>query len=187
MGKLTEIGLAIIFTFALIGIFVTGIQSQDAELAAKPFVQRVQYDNSTASLITSNGTVINISNQSSVSNFQTISDNMREQIASAQRTFSNDDPNPVFNIASKLAAAFGLLTALTMNVLYLVLALISEGINLVFGIGSNLRTCTGIETTACLPAPWSFIGDVLIPVILTALLFYMVMLLVRAYKIGDTI
>jgi len=187
MGKLTEIGLAIIFTFALVGIFVTGIESQDADMAARPFVQRAQYDNSTASLITTNGTVINVSSQSTVSNFQTIADNMREQIASAQRTFNNNDPNPVFNIASKLAAAFGLLTALTMNVLYLVLAVISEGVNLVFGIGSNLRTCTTTSTTACLPAPWGFIGDALVPLALTALLFYLVMLLLRAYKIGDTI
>lgn len=80
-------------------------------------------------------------NQNSVSNMQSISENMFQSIAAAQRNLEKTG-----DIGAQILGAFGLVAALTVGLFSLLIAVPLDGLNFIFGVASNI---TALE------APWS--------------------------------
>lgn len=171
MGSLTNFALAIIFTAVITGLFMSGIEAQSQDENKTTFTIYTQKYSTTDSMLTA-GNVSYQNQNNTIQNFNTIVTNMEKKISEVTYGFTTGDPVTI------LASAFGLVQAFLVGVLMFVLAVLIEGLNLVYGVGTSLTN---------LPEPWRLIGVTFVGLGGIAMLTYVVFSLVRAHKVGDTI
>ena len=164
MGKILQTSLALMFTFMLAGLFMFGIESQSTDPNETPFVRYPPTHNQTPEYLTE-GNVTYQDTDDLNDNFQRIAANMEAEIAKAQKGLSG-------SVVDVLASAFGLITSLTMNALFLLLAVIIQGVNMIGGITMNLMY---------LPAPWNILAGFMAFAV-ALLIVYLVFRIVNAYK-----
>lgn len=171
MGKLTNTAIGVILATFIVGLLSFSFFTASTDANRREFVTYNQTDTDTSQLLANNNITYHDTNHTN-DNFRNIANTMRLQISNAQTQFNNNG-----NIIDKLAAAFGLLTALILSVFILFLAVIGQAINFFFGVASNLDY---------LPDEYKLLASLTV-LILSAGLVYLVFQLARAYKIGDNI
>lgn len=173
MGKITQTAIALMFAVFVVGMFTTAMYSVSPDTSKQNFTTYGQYDSKTADLLSENNYSMNTTTNNTVLNFKSIGENIESSIAQAQRDFEKGD------VITQLASAFGLISSLTMNVLFMMLAVVIEGLNFVWGMASNLNA---------LPPPWNGVGlgaVTLGTLGIVVMLIYVVLKLVSAYVKWD--
>lgn len=139
MGAVLKLVLAIMITSTLILLLGGAMYSGSTDANKTQFVA-YRGDNSSLS----NMSVINGTNTNdSTSNMQRVSQGMLQKIVDSQKNLNSNDP------AAQILAAFGLAAALSIDLIFLFVAVPLDGVNFVGGILFNL---------ASLDAPWSMFG-----------------------------
>jgi fumarate reductase subunit D len=139
MGQLTTIAMGVMFAFALVFIFATAIETGSNDVNKTHFVQYSQNQN-----ITINGSQTGPNSQNSVSNFQKIAEGLLQKLADAQTKLSSNNP------ADIILGAFGVISALTIDVVLLLISIVFEGGNFIAGLALDV---------ALLPTPWNMLGS----------------------------
>lgn len=164
MGKMRQIALAIIFTSFVVGLLATGMYNGSDDPDKTPIVVYAQYDNQTGEIIDGYQNT-----NKTLNTFEAIGNNLQTSIANAQTDLSSG------GLEGTISGAFGLTSALVMNAFFALLGIITEGLNLVGGIGSNLMY---------LPTPWNALAA-LMGLGTVVLLIYLMLVLISAYKGWD--
>lgn len=130
MGKLTSLAIAVTLAFFLV------FQFSSAMYQSSPDVNRTTLQTYALqkSFTSGNVTLISKNVNASSSNTQLIAEEMQTSMTSAISDWEGG------GILDKLAAGFGLISAITLNMAKLVLATLLDSVNFVFGIGMNLDT-----------------------------------------------
>lgn len=140
MGKLTSIALGIMVAFSLVALMASAMYTASTDANKTAFSTYAQYNNF-SELNAQNMSYANTNN--SVSNMQLAAENIAEKIAGASRDLNSDNP------VDKIVGAFGLISALTIDVVVLLLAILMDGVNFIGGIIANIGS---------LPTPWREFG-----------------------------
>lgn len=143
MGKLTSIAIGVMMTFFLVGMMATSMYQASNDETKRNFTLYQEYQN-LSELNEQNLSYANTNN--SVSNMQLAAETIANKIAEAQEDINSDDP------ISQVLGAFGLLSALTIDVLFLLLAILMDGVNFVAGVAFNITL---------LPTPWNEFGKLI--------------------------
>lgn len=170
MGRVTQTVLALLFAFTLVGLFMGSLMDASTDPQKQEF-SRYKEDSPQIKSFLDAGNVTYNNTDNTVSNIQLISLNIQQEIATAQRSFQ-ESTGPLEQITS----AFGLLSSLTMEILFLFLAIIAEGANFVAGIGSNI---------SLLPAPWNGVLAIFVGLGTAAMIVYLVLRVVAIYTKTD--
>ena len=168
MSKMMHVAMAVMFTFLLVGLFSTAMYSGSNDPDKYQFSRYTQYDNQTGEILEEGNVTLQNGNDS-ISNFQKIGEAIQNSIKDAQVGLNKG------TIQDTLGAAFGVTTTLGMQFLFLLMAVLMEAVNLVYGIGANLSG---------LPYPFSLLGDLLLPFIGTALFIFLIFKLIEWHKGG---
>ena len=166
MGKIWQLSLGLMFTFLVLGLFFTAMETESPDENKTTFTRYAQYDTGGGELL-NEGNVTYQDTNDTITNFEWIAWNMQEGIAGAQQQLLSGSP------VDLVLGTYGLITTLIMNTMFVLLAVIVQAVNMVFGIGDNLKN---------LPAPWMTIGDVFVPFALALVTVYIVYKLINAYK-----
>lgn len=140
MGKISQIAIGMMVVFALIGMMATAMYNASPDVNKTQFQTYEEYQNF-SELNEENLSLTNSNN--SVSNMQRTAEAMANKIADAQRGLSSDNP------MDQVLGAFGLLSAITIDVIFLLLAVLLDGVNFIGGIILNVNM---------LPTPWNMFG-----------------------------
>lgn len=127
MNKLTHVAFAVMVSFFLTTLLATAIYNESSDPTKTSFY--VYSNSQNLSQVDENGTLIN--SEDSVSNMQRAATTIAEKLGNAQRQISSQ------SVLDKLAGAFGVLTALTIDVVVLLLAILLDGFNFFAGIAMN--------------------------------------------------
>jgi len=138
MGKITSIAIGMMVVFAMVGMMATAMYDASPD-ATKTSFQTYKNTRNFSELGEDNLTNTN----SSVSNMQKTAEVMGNKMADAQRALNSDNP------VDQVLGAFGLLSAVTIDVIFLLLAVLLDGINFIGGIILNVNA---------LPTPWNMFG-----------------------------
>lgn len=139
MGKITQTAIAIMVSFFVLGVFSNGLYTGSTDENKTAFVRYGQYE----SLSGIDANISGANTNSSISNLQHMSNVMMQKITDAQSDLKSDNP------AEQILGAFGLISALTIDVIFLLIGVLLDGANFVWGISANL---------SLLPPPWSYFG-----------------------------
>lgn len=138
--KLTYMAYALILTFVLVGILMGDMYS------ISPDTNKTQFTNYTPyrdfAQLNNQNLSFNDTNDSK-SNIQLAAEAMATKLATAQAGLISGDP------ATKILSAFGVISAFTIDVAVLFLAVLIDGENFFAGVAGNLST---------LPTPWNYFG-----------------------------
>lgn len=163
--------MAVIITLSIGGLFTSALYwgTNDTNRTTFSFYSPMSNDTNE---ILSNGTngSYNAGN-SSAQNFQKIAERMQDQIATSQRGLQG-------NLIDQISAGFGIVSVLAMNIIFLLLAVGAEGVNMVAGITLNLMA---------LPAPWNLLGYLFVGLPVTLVFVFVIFLILRAQKDGGGI
>lgn len=129
MGKLSNTAIASMFALFLVSMLASAFYTASEDATKEEFEDYGVYEN--RSDLNVDDLDYNNS-QSTVSNLQLASEAMANKIADAQTRLNSND------ITEQLLGAFGILSALTIDVIFLMLAMVLDGINFVSGIATNL-------------------------------------------------
>lgn len=140
MGKVTSIAIGMMIVFTMVGMMATAMFNASPDTSKSDFDTYEQYQNF-SELNEDNLTVSNTEN--SVSNMQRTAEAMANKMADAQRALNSDNP------VEQVLGAFGLLSAVTIDVIFLLLAVLIDGVNFIGGIILNVNM---------LPTPWNMFG-----------------------------
>lgn len=140
MGKVTSLALGVMVVFALIGMMASAIYNASPDVNKTTFQKYEQYKNF-SQLNEENLSTPNTND--SVSNMQRTAEMMANKMADAQRSLNSNNP------VDQVLGAFGLLSAVTIDVMFLLLAVLLDGVNFVGGIMLNV---------SALPTPWNMFG-----------------------------
>lgn len=141
MGKVTSIAIGMMVVFALVGLMSSAMFNASSDTNKKEFDTYEQYKNF-SELNEDNLSVSNT--EDSVSNMQRTAEAMANKIAQAQRDLKSDNP------VNQVLGAFGLLSAITIDVIFLLLAVLLDGVNFIGGVILNVSE---------LPTPWNMFGS----------------------------
>jgi len=171
MGKVLSISIALMIIF-----FVVTLLGYSAYNFSTDTTKTQYYSNDSFKSYTvyknQNYTDLNVSyatTNSTISTFEIIGLSIAKDIATAQQTVETG------NVLEKVAAAFGLVAALGLQILAILVTVVIEGINLIFGIGNNL---------SLMPVPFSYLG-ILVNLMIPIFIVYLVFKLAGAVKGWD--
>ena len=130
MGKLTYTALAFMFAFFLTTTFLNAMYEASTDATKRNFEGYSEQYNRSKLGNSSNMSLPNT--DSSVSNMQLAAQAMATKIGNSYLAWQSE------NIEDKLMGAFGLLSAMTLDVGGLLLAILVDGFNFISGIALNL-------------------------------------------------
>lgn len=139
MGKLLSLGLSAMFAFFLISMLAAAFYDASPDDTKQNFTLYQEKKN--WSELDANLTMDN--SEDVVSNMQLQSEVIANKIGEAQTQLSSGD------ITQQLLGAFGILSALSIDVLFLLLFIMLDGVNFIGGIGANI---------SLLPTPFNMFG-----------------------------
>ena len=137
MGEILNAAMAGMFTFFVISLLAGAIYVGSTDPDKYEMTPYREYQN-WSTLGEDNLTYSNTNN--TVSNMQLQAEIIANKIADAQTQLSSGD------ITQQLLGAFGIISALTIDILFLLLAVMMDGVNLVGGIAYYM---------SALEAPWN--------------------------------
>lgn len=141
MGKVLDTAIALMFGFFLVTIFGTALYTMSDDVTKAQFENYQEFEDFDE-LNEENLSYANTEN--SVSNMQLQAEVIANKIADAQSQLSSNNAYDV------IMGAFGVASALTIDVLFLMLAIMMDGVNFISGIASNLA---GLES------PWNYFAN----------------------------
>ncbi len=138
MGKVLAIALGMMVVFAMVGMMATAMYDASPDTSKTTF-QTYKNTKNFSELGEENLT----NNNDPRSNMQKTAEVMANKMADAQRALNSDNP------VDQILGAFGILSAVTIDVIFLLLAVLMDGINFIGGIILNV---------SALPTPWNMFG-----------------------------
>jgi len=129
MGNISSGALASMFALFLITMFAGAMYTASDDATKKDFVGYGEYRNLSE---LNEGDIPGTNSQNTVTNMQRQSEAIANKIGEAQTQLNSND------ITEQLLGAFGIISALTIDVLALLLAVMLDGVNFISGIASNL-------------------------------------------------
>lgn len=144
MGKTLDTAIAVLIAFMVVGLFANNVL-YDASTDVNKTAFIGAYNGSTDAA-------------NPMSNFTYLSTDIEEEIASANQGFQSG------SVIDTLAAAFGLISSVTIKVGALMLSIVAQSLLSAAGIMANMMT---------LPAPWNAFG-VIGSIAIVCLLVYLV-------------
>lgn len=129
MGTVLNTALAAMFGFFIIAMFAGALYDASSDASKTEFSQYGVYKNWSN---LSEDELEYANTENSVSNMQIAAEAIANKIAEAQQQLNSDD------ITQQLLGAFGILSALSIDVLFLMLAVMMDGLNFVMGTSTNL-------------------------------------------------
>lgn len=137
MGKLLSAAMAGMFAFFLVTMMAASFYNASDDTTKENFTLYRQYEG--WSDLDDNLSVDNTN--STVSNMQLQAEVIANKITDAQVQLSSND------ITQQLLGAFGIISALTIDIVFLLLFVMLDGVNFIGGIAFNL---------SALPTPWNY-------------------------------
>lgn len=163
--------MAVIISLSIGGLFTSALYWGTNDTNKTTFSFYSQVSNDTNDILNNGTNGSYAAGNSSAQNFQKIAERIQDQIATGQRGLQG-------NLVDQINAAFGIVSSLAMNIIFLLLSVAAEGLNMVAGITLNLMA---------LPAPWNLLGYLFVGLPTTLIFVFVIFLIMRAQKDGGGI